>query len=678
MILIISLSIIFCVGQSLQTKSNLTLDDFFNNTEFASLSFSPTGQHLLYQTMRPAWNSNAYEYTLWVYNIDSYKKTSIISTLGYFLSPRWSPSGNTIAFIHTEYLLSNSTDDHQRLSEKSYYIYFYSVLTEELHTVENTLEKPSTFAWSDQDSSLFLVTSTSRFVNNDEDILPYRERINNHISTIHRLDFDWTNDRPSLRQFTPIITIPLRLSDFLYVPLEQKLIFLSTSPLIDDLNSFEIYSIDLRNQSLLTRLTHNQGFEIGLQLSPSGNHLLFRNYTRRSSRTIFHDTQRRLYSLDLANGHTERYGSDFLGNIVGYVPKSDGGVYFLGQHKTNVGIYTQQSLEDTTVHHLGWEGTYEHISSSINRPQAIAFAYSSFDRPKEIYYVDDIKQLQFAKAITNENQHLTERIIPKATVYQWKDEVSNETIEGILHYPPGKDQEDNLPLFVLMHGGPYDASVNSFFAGWYTWAPLAAAHGWLVLEPNFRGSSGYGDEFLDEIRRQPLTRSTRDIISGVDQLIKDGIVDSNRLTIGGYSYGGFLTNWIITQTDRFNAALSGSGSIDHTSSWGTMDLPVLFHHLFGGYPWDESHIYQTQSPIFQLDRIRTPTLIVTGEKDIRVDPAQSYMLERSLHYLGVPVNLIVFPGEGHELSVNPWHGKIKVREELKWLQKYGHRTAKFY
>jgi dipeptidyl aminopeptidase/acylaminoacyl peptidase len=247
-------------------------------------------------------------------------------------------------------------------------------------------------------------------------------------------------------------------------------------------------------------------------------------------------------------------------------------------------------------------------------------------------------------------------------------------IEGILHYPPEKFQSKNLPLLVLIHGGPYSASLNKLEFVWHNWASLAASEGWLVLEPNYRGSTGYGDQFLNEVRYKPLSRPGKDILCGVDQLIKDGIVDSYRLAIGGYSYGGFLTNWLITQTRRFNAALSGAGAIDHTSSWGMTDIPVHLGYLFGGFPWEVSNTYQNEAPIYQLDRIRTPTHIVTGEHDNRVPTSQSYILERGLYYLGIPVKLISFPKEGHSMINNPWYGKIKVREELKWLQKYGNQS----
>ncbi|CAF4150079.1 unnamed protein product, partial [Rotaria sordida] len=104
------------------------------------------------------------------------------------------------------------------------------------------------------------------------------------------------------------------------------------------------------------------------------------------------------------------------------------------------------------------------------------------------------------------------------------------------------------------------------------------------------------------------------------------------------------------------------------------DFPVFEYYLLGGAPWEVPKIYQDQAAIYHLDKVRTPTHIITGGNDVRVSTAQSYMLERALHYLEIPVQLLVFPNEDHSISHNPWHGKIKVREELKWLQKYGHQS----
>jgi dipeptidyl aminopeptidase/acylaminoacyl peptidase len=289
----------------------------------------------------------------------------------------------------------------------------------------------------------------------------------------------------------------------------------------------------------------------------------------------------------------------------------------------------------------------------------------------EVYFVKNINQLQSAKPITNENILFTQRDLPRAKVYKWKNEEDQRIIEGMLHYPPGKFETKNLPLLVLIHGGPYGANSNQFPPILYNWAILAASEGWLVLEPNYRGSTGYGDQFLDEVRYRPLSLPGKDILFGVDQLIRDGIVDPYRLTVGGYSYGGFLTNWLITQTKRFNAAVSGASAIDHVSAWGATVAPVFLSYIIGGKPWEVPHTYQNEAPIYQLDRVSTPTLITTGESDKHVPTSQSYILERGLYYLGVPVKLIIFPKEAHDMGINPWHGKIKVREELKWLQQYG-------
>ncbi len=182
---------------------------------------------------------------------------------------------------------------------------------------------------------------------------------------------------------------------------------------------------------------------------------------------------------------------------------------------------------------------------------------------------------------------------------------------------------------------------------------------------------GYGDEFLRGVRFQIVSRPGKDILYGVDALVRDGIADPKRLTIGGYSYGGFLTNWLITQTTRFNAALSGAGAVEHVADWGLNDIPLVNVYFFGGFPWQLPSLYQEEAAIFQIEKVRTPTHIVVPADDIRVPATGNFILERALTALNIPTKLIVLPDESHGLGNNPWHEKIKIREELKWLQKYG-------
>jgi dipeptidyl aminopeptidase/acylaminoacyl peptidase len=141
-----------------------------------------------------------------------------------------------------------------------------------------------------------------------------------------------------------------------------------------------------------------------------------------------------------------------------------------------------------------------------------------------------------------------------------------------------------------------------------------------------------------------VSRPGKDILSGVDALLKDGTADPNRLTIGGYSYGGYMTNWLITQTTRFKAAVTGAGAVEHTANWGNDDMTADDTYNLGGPPWEAAKRYVDEAAVYRIDNVRTPTHIVVGADDIRVAAAEQYLLDRALHSLGIPSTLLVFRG----------------------------------
>ena len=194
--------------------------------------------------------------------------------------------------------------------------------------------------------------------------------------------------------------------------------------------------------------------------------------------------------------------------------------------------------------------------------------------------------LAHARPITSFNHPFTERALPEGKPYRWTTD-DGVTVEGMLIYPPGQVGAKHLKLFTLIHGGPADADGNQFAADWYSWAGLAATQGWLVFEPNYRGSIGYGDKFTLGIIPKIVSRPGRDILEGVDALVKDGIADADHLAVGGYSYGGYLTNWLITQTTRFKAAVTGAGAVEHVANWGNDDTTFDDAYFLGGLPWDD-------------------------------------------------------------------------------------------
>ncbi len=248
-----------------------------------------------------------------------------------------------------------------------------------------------------------------------------------------------------------------------------------------------------------------------------------------------------------------------------------------------------------------------------------------------------------ARAITAFNKTFTERDLPQGKPFQWTSDDGTK-VEGMLMYPPGKFEAKNLPMLTLIHGGPADADGNHFEADWYQWDRLAATNGWLVFEPNYRGSTGYGDKFLIGIVPEIVSRPGKDILTGVDALVKAGIADPNRLTVGGYSYGGYMTNWLITQTDRFKAAVTGAGAVEHAGNWGNDDMTVDDAYFLGGRPWEAAKRYVDEGALFQMHKVRTPTHLVAGGSDIRVAVSEDYLSGPRLAFPRYSQHALSLPG----------------------------------
>jgi dipeptidyl aminopeptidase/acylaminoacyl peptidase len=414
------------------------------------------------------------------------------------------------------------------------------------------------------------------------------------------------------------------------------------------------------------RLTRNQLSEGNLHWSADGRQLLFDVHGDIDAG--YQQIQRRIYSMDVASGKVQRWAADSAGSLSNYDMASDGSLIASVTSRTQVQLSRLKISDGKLIPVTKWPGTFGDFSVARNSPR-VAFVYSSLEHPSEVYIADSLEKISSARAITAFNKLFTERELPKGIPYQWKADDGTE-VEGMLIYPPGKFGAKHLRMLTLIHGGPASADGDKFRADHYDWGILAASQGWLVFRPNYRGSSGYGDKFQRDISPQILSRPGKDIMEGIDALVRDGIADPDRLTIGGYSYGGYLTNWLITQTGRFKAAVSGAGAVEHAAVWGNDDLTFDDAWYLGGTPWEAQQNYNDQAALWQMHRVTTPTHIVAGASDVRVPTLEAYLLERALYTLKVPSTLLIFPGEGHSLSKNPWHGKIKVREELKWLEKY--------
>ena len=307
---------------------------------------------------------------------------------------------------------------------------------------------------------------------------------------------------------------------------------------------------------------------------------------------------------------------------------------------------------------------------AANTADQIAFVGQDFDQPNAVYLLD---------AKTEGVQHiLTPPLppdwpdvpLPRAEVIRWPAPDGLE-IEGVVVYPLDYQPGQRYPLIVEVHGGPTGVFSRQFLGAAlrYCDAIGLAERGFVILRTNPRGSSGYGKAFRFANYDDWGGGDYRDIMAGVDTLIERGIVDPDRMGIMGWSYGGYMTSWVITQTDRFKAACVGAGVTNLMSFNGTADIPGFVPDYFSAESWENLETYRAHSAMFQVKGVSTPTLIQHGEKDIRVPLSQGRELYNALKRQGVPVEMVIYPRQGHSVAEPRLRIDIR-RRSVAWFERW--------
>jgi dipeptidyl aminopeptidase/acylaminoacyl peptidase len=289
-------------------------------------------------------------------------------------------------------------------------------------------------------------------------------------------------------------------------------------------------------------------------------------------------------------------------------------------------------------------------------------------QPNAVYRVavGQAPQQIFAPALPADWPNLP---LPSYEIIHWQSD--SWEIEGILTYPIGYQPGQPVPLIVSIHGGPTGVYQRSYLGRVGNYMPIwaLAERGYATLRCNPRGSSGYGQPFRFANLRDWGGGDMRDILAGVDLLIERGIADPERLGVMGWSYGGFLSSWIITQTDRFKAACIGAPVTDPISFIGTADIPGFIPNYFEAEYWEDPAIYQAQSPIAHVGKVVTPALIQHGASDIRVPLSQGLQFYEALRRRGIPTDLIVYPRQGHLLN-EPRLIRACREQTIAWFERY--------
>ena len=673
-----------------QKKPPITLDEFMNATEILGAKISPDGAAVVISTGAPDWQHNRFKEDLWLWTKQGGVVTAL-TTSGHESSPQWSPDGRMIAFASDRPLAGEPTggDDSKDGTSR---VWLIPVSGGEAMPLYREKLDTHAFAWSSDGKSIaFSVAQTlSKDAEDAEktewkDVIRWREQERGDVllSLPVAAALENSTETPEAHQVPKpaadepeypvgaavVTTSSLAIKEIAPSPVGDEIAF-ETGPIslrLENPSDSELFVVATKG-GVARQVTHNQGLESNLHWTPSGKSIdLLVKAAGGSIEGPYQDVQGRIYSLDVGTGAVTRLGAAFHGSWEDITVAADGTVLAAGLTGMDQRVYrVEGDKAEVIVAEAGNEANLDVARQSGE----VSFTHSTITDPTQVYVAHGVATMNQASAVTAFNPVFGERAQVEWKPYRWKSGDGAE-VEGVLIYPPGKMGETHLPMLTLIHGGPADADGDRFGADWYDWATLAATNGWLVFRPNYRGSSGYGDEFMLGIRPHIVSAPGRDILSGVDALVKEGIADPNRLTVGGYSYGGYMTNWLITQTTRFKAAVTGAGAVEHAANWGNDDLTWDDAWYLSGTPWEKPELYQSEAALFQLNKVTTPTHIVGGNADNRVSHLEQVLLERALQRLNVPHDLLVFPGENHPLDKNPWHGYIKVREELKWLARYG-------
>ena len=688
-------------------KPPVTLDEFFDSVFYASVRISPDGTAVAVETVRPDWEGKRNRTDLWLYRVDGTAVSAAgalipLTQSGHEHAPRWSPDGRWIAFLSDRAPAkpkkseSGDDDDDAEKSEPVDQIYVISASGGEAFAVSEGDQSAHAFEWATDSRAIYFATRQPQSKEEKtaqkkewKDVVRYRE--SERGDEIFRVDVTavaaaWQSGAtapkiaPATREISKIGNSVKELA----VSADGARIAFCTDPRSgrdESLEDYSIFAIDLAGAASSPAkpqlVSHAGVIYERIKWAKDNRHIFFM-YLYGNVDGAYQDAQSRVYWVDAgaagggaaANVRAQhsRWAAEFDGSMAEFDILPSGDLVAAGELRTETQLYTQSSPNSAFTKHAGLPGTYQKLSAAEKSPR-VAFVYSRFHQPTEVYLAESVNDLANARQITSLNKIFTERAMPPAQTYQWTADDGTK-LEGLLIYPPGKTGAKNLRMFTLIHGSPEEADGDYFEADWYKYGALAATDGWLVFEPNYRGSVGYGDAVTLGIIPHINSRPGKDVMEGVDALVKDGIADANHLAVGGYSYGGYVTNWLITQTTRFKAAVTGAGAVEHVANWGNDDTTRDDAYFLGGRPWEAKENYDAEAPIWQIGKVTTPTLVAAGADDIRVYVGEQYLLERALFSRGIPVSLMIFPGEGHSLEKDPWHGKILVREELKWIDKY--------
>lgn len=638
------------------TPRKPTVDDFVDIVQVSEPRMSPDGLRVLFtKSVIEKWADNKRVQTIWIANTDGSNARQFLGS-DKDRSAQWAPDGTHVAFLSTRDRPTNTSASSGDAGPQIWLIRTDGGEAWKLTDHKGTIRA---FEWAADGASIFFSSSDAK-----SDELKASEKAGNDVVAVDEGPNGQTRGR-----WTSLWTIGVTGSErritreaFLvdgFKPSPDGHQLVLTYRRDGERNAQhrgEVAIVDVATGALRD-LTKNQAPEGDARFSPDGTVVSF----TASSDATWELATDKLFLVPVSGGKPEQITTTYQGAIDDYYWSNDGRSILFGGMRNGRGGAYRLILAGGTVDTIvtgDWVGGMDSLSADRRYAAGVITTPS---RPGEIGVLD--LATGRSTLITDMNPKVRELELADFRAVRWKS-TDGLDVEGMLWLPRGHTS-GTLPLVLSVHGGPAGVWTTSFRAVNHVYAGL----GWAVLEPNVRGSSSYGDALLRGNMKDIGGGDYQDLMTGVDAMIAQGIADPNQLAIRGWSYGGILGGWTITQTDRFKAASLGAMVSDWTSEYA-----MGFNHdirlwYIGGTPWDNPDAYRRQSPFTHVAKVTTPTIIIHGEEDTTDTIGQSMMFYQGLKDRGVPVRFLRFPREPHGFQ-EPAHQRARDTEEIAWLMKH--------